>query len=139
MIPLLLVWRDSQHVVFPTFFYTFRKLRERFRWVAMVVTAGLAMLVLHLALYPWPNLAREPARFAGLNAFHARSHAEAALKAAANAKPNLVYSTEGRGISHGHNAWFVYFNIVSAAATTFTGCVVEVTDASAVPGPGCKN
>lgn len=141
-IPMLLIWRDSDRVVFPNLFYTFRKLRERFPPLAFAVTAGLAILVIHLALYPWPNLAREPASYAGLNAFHARSQAEQALRTAKNPQvlPGLVYSTQGRGISHGHNAWFVYFNLVTGGNSTYTGCVVEVTDAtgkSAVPNAHC--
>jgi len=54
-IPMFLVWRKSNRVVFPGLFYTFRKLRERFRWVAAAVGGGLAILLIHLALYPWPN------------------------------------------------------------------------------------
>ncbi|MGD0272793.1 MAG: hypothetical protein ABSB96_03585 [Gaiellaceae bacterium] len=138
-IPMLLVWRKSDRVVFPSLFYTFGKLRERFRWLAVVVIAGLSILILHLALYPWPNLAREPASYAGLNAYHARAYAQDALKKAANpnAKPGLVYSTEGRGISEGHNAWFVYFNVVSGGNSTYAGCVVEVTEITAKLDPHC--
>lgn len=138
VIPMILVWRKSEHVVFPNLFYTFRKLRERFRWVAMAVIAGLAILVLHLALYPWPNLAREPAKYAGLNAFRARASAERALMKAPDSKENLVYSTQGRGISEGRNAWFVYFNIVTGGDTTHTGCVVIVTEQTAVPTDECR-
>jgi uncharacterized membrane protein len=137
LIPLALVWRKSNRVVFPNVFFTFRKLRERFRWVALTVIALLAVLVLHLALYPWPNLAREPAEYAGLNAFRAREKAEAALRTEAT-EQNLVYSTQGRGVSEGRNAWFVYFNLVAGPTTTHTGCVVVVTAEAAIPTPECQ-
>jgi hypothetical protein len=138
LIPLLLVWRNSNRVVFPNVFYTFRKLRERFRWVAMTVIAGLTILVLHLALYPWPNLAREPAKYAGLNAFRAREKAEAALRRAGRVEENLVYSTQGRGVSGGSNAWFVYFNLPAGNATTHSGCIVVVTSKVATPSKECR-
>lgn len=138
LIPLFLVWRRSNRVVFPSVFYTFRKLRERFRWVAMAVIAGLAILVLHLALYPWPNLAREPATYAGLNAFKAREKAERALKPLSKEGEELVYSTQGRGVSGGRNAWFVYFNRASSGGNTHSGCVVIVTAASAIPSAECN-
>lgn len=139
VIPMILVWRKSNRVVFPGVFYTFRKLRERFRWIAAAVTGGLAMLLIHLALYPWPNLAREPASYAGLNGYHARVEAENAIKRPANgAKSDLVYSTEGRGISSGHDVWFVHFNVVSTGNSTYTGCVVEVTSAGSELSQECK-
>ncbi|MDQ3380853.1 MAG: hypothetical protein M3546_11145 [Actinomycetota bacterium] len=137
LIPLVLVWRKSKRVVFPNVFFTFRKLRERFRWVALAVIALLAVLVLHLALYPWPNLAREPAEYAGLNAFRARERAEAVLRMEAT-EQNLVYSTQGRGVSEGRNAWFVYFNLVAGTMTTHTGCVVVVTADDAIPTAECQ-
>lgn len=139
VVPMLLVWRKSKRVVFPNVFFTFRKLRERFRWAAFAVIAGLSILILHLALYPWPNLAREPAKYAGVNAYHARIKAEDAIKDALDAKPDLVYSTQGRGISNGVNTWFVYFNTVTGQASTHTGCVIEVTSKTASLTSACRN
>jgi len=136
-IPSILIWRKSEHVVFPGLFYTFRKLRGRLPVVATAVVAALALLVLHLGLYPWPNLAREPAKFAGLNAFHAKATAIRALEGRTDTVPGLVYSTQGRGVSKGQNVWFVYFNEALGKDATFNGCVVETTDERAVPTKEC--
>lgn len=125
-IPLLLVRFKSKHVVFPTLFYTFKLLRDRFRWVAALVAAGLAILVIHLALYPWPNLAREPAKFAGSTGVAARMLAERVLKVEPNAKPNLIYSTRTRSVSDGQDAWFIYFNELTGGEQRYSGCYVVV-------------
>jgi hypothetical protein len=136
-IPMFLLWRDSNRVVFPSLFYTFRQLRTRLPWVATAVVAGLAVLILHLALYPWPNLAREPATFAGLNAFHAKTEATEALKKARHPNENLVYSSQGRGVAQGQDAWYVYFIVVSGKSSTDVSCVVVVTDKTQTLQPGC--
>jgi hypothetical protein len=139
LVPIFLIWRGSDRVVFPSLWFTFGILRTRFRWIAGAVVAGLAILVIHLALYPWPNLAREPAKYAGLNGYRARAEAEKTLRADPNAKPNLVYSTEGRAISKGHNVWLVYFNEWFGKNSTFNGCVVEVTEAAQIPDAACRH
>ena len=139
VVPLLLVWLRSEHVVFPTLFYTFKRLGERFRWVAALVAAGLAILVIHLALYPWPDLAREPAKFAGLNGPAARARAEQALNDEPDAKENLVYSTRARSVSDGRDAWFVYFNEADGEEQTHTGCyVVVVRDSPPTVSDDCR-
>lgn len=137
VIPLLLVRFKSRHVVFPTLFYTFKCLRDRFRWVAAGVAAGLAILVIHLALYPWPDLAREPARFAGSTGVVARASAVRALKTATAVKANLVYSTRTRSVSDGEDAWFVYFNELVGGEQRYTGCFVVVAGREATPAPDC--
>jgi hypothetical protein len=137
-IPLLLARFKSSYVVFPTLFYTFKMLRDRFRWVAAGVAAGLAVLVIHLALYPWPNLAREPATFAGLTATDARKAAERALGQLPGVKDNLIFSTSVRSIDRGQNAWNVYFSEPGAAERIYDGCFVIVRKVSAVPEEACR-
>lgn len=41
---------------FPTFFRTLRNLQRRVHAIAVVVVTGLAVLVIHLVLYPWPAI-----------------------------------------------------------------------------------
>jgi hypothetical protein len=60
IVPSLLVRFASKEVNFPTLFFTFAKLRSRYAWVAATFVGLLAVLVLHLALYPWPSIAKEP-------------------------------------------------------------------------------
>jgi hypothetical protein len=138
VVPLLLVHFKSRHVVFPTLFFTFKCLRDRFRWVAACVAAGLAILVIHLALYPWPNLAREPAKFAGSTGIAARLSAERALKAASATTPDLVYSTRTRSVSDGRDAWFIYFNVLTGHEQRYAGCFVVVAEGrKPKPAPDC--
>lgn len=44
-------------VPFPTLFRTISDLERLWRPIAVVIVAGLAVLVVHLALYPWPDIA----------------------------------------------------------------------------------
>jgi hypothetical protein len=136
IIPMMLIWQGSDRVVFPSLFFTLGILRTRFKWIAFAVTAGLAILLVHLALYPWPNLAREPATFAGLNAYHARAAAETAMKNDKTAKDGLRYSAEIRTITHGEDLWLVVFLI--NGTPTDTPCVVEVSSDGAMLRPDCK-
>lgn len=137
VVPLLLVHFKSRRVVFPTLFFTFAKLRHRFRWIAALAVAGLSILVIHLALYPWPNLARDPATFAGLTGEAARKRAERAVSAEPAAKPNLVYSTRSRNVSDGQDAWFVFFNEPSGGSRRYAGCFVIVTGRQATLARDC--
>ena len=137
VVPMLLVWRKSDHVVFPNVFYTFRKLRERFRWIALAVMMGLTILVFHLALYPWPDLAREPAKYAGVNGLRAREKAEQALESTRNVRDDLRFSAQGRGFSGGREAWLVHFNVGSGDESIDTGCLVVVTTTRVSPSDGC--
>ena len=137
IVPMLLVWRKSDHVVFPNVFYTFKKLRERFRWIAMAVVTLLTILIFHLALYPWPDLAREPAKYAGVNGLRAREKAMKALESTSNVRDDLKFSAQGRGFSQGREAWLVHFNVGSGDNSTDTGCIVVVTRIRALPSDGC--
>lgn len=44
-------------VPFPTFFRTISDLERLWRPLAIVIVAGLAVLLVHLAFYPWPDIA----------------------------------------------------------------------------------
>lgn len=108
---LALPWPSRHHVAFPNLFYTFSDFRGRFPPASGVILALLAILVLHLALYPWPDLKRESAAYAGSTARQARVKAQAALDNTPGRKPGLKFSTSQRTISDGQDAWFVYFVI----------------------------
>jgi hypothetical protein len=56
VIPSLLAWpkKWGREVPFPTLFETMRSLERRLRVVALSVATGLAILLIHLVLYPWP-------------------------------------------------------------------------------------
>jgi hypothetical protein len=138
-IPLLLIWRKSTHVVFPTFFYTLHRLRDRFHVIALLVLLGLAILLIHLALYPWPSLARENASFAGTSGIRAKSRAERKLHNTANVKANLEYSSRIRRILDGREAWYVYFRLhTPGQKPVYERCVIVVQDGKAgTPSKGC--
>ncbi len=48
------IWRKD--VPFPTLFWTIQKIEERVRLVAIVFAAGITVLLVHLAFYPWPSV-----------------------------------------------------------------------------------
>lgn len=58
VIPSALAWpkRFAVDVPFPTLFSTLRSLERRLRVPALLVAAGLVVLLLHLVLYPWPSI-----------------------------------------------------------------------------------
>jgi hypothetical protein len=139
VLPMIFIWRKSEWVVFPGLFFTLRRLRERFRWIALAVIAGLSILLIHLALYPWPDLAREPATFAGASAVKARAKARHALSDDPEAKRPLIYTTQARNIVNGQNAWSVYFSELVGGVTTYFGCVVTVTATGTTLSDECLN
>jgi hypothetical protein len=51
----LAYWREKE-VSFPTLFWTLTALERRVHVVAVGVYAGLVILLLHLAFYPWPGI-----------------------------------------------------------------------------------
>jgi hypothetical protein len=58
LLPNAAAWpkRFAVDVPFPPLFETVRSLERRLRILALVVVAGLVILILHLALYPWPSI-----------------------------------------------------------------------------------
>jgi hypothetical protein len=133
VIPNALAYWKRRDVPFTTLLFTLRTLQRRLHLVAVVIAAGLMVLLLHLAIYPWPDLARDAAGYAGLTPANARSAATHALRA--NGVTTLSYSAEHRGVFNGRNAWFVYF---LDGDRKFSGCVVVVAGKSAQPSDKCR-
>src|SRR5690242_15140997 len=52
VVPTALAYFRGRIVSFPGLIFTVRKLERRLHWVAVIVVAGLAVLLVHLALYP---------------------------------------------------------------------------------------
>lgn len=57
VLPALAAWpkKWALDIPFPTLVETVRSLERRLRVLALVVAAGLAILLVHLVLYPWPS------------------------------------------------------------------------------------
>jgi hypothetical protein len=119
VLPSVASYWFERDVPFLTLFYTVRSLERRVHFVAYVVAAGLGILLVHLALYPWPDLARGGAKYAGFTPGHAEQRAERLVG------PGLSVSTKYRGISRGEEAWFVYFETRKGHRPT--GCHVILT------------
>jgi hypothetical protein len=131
LVPLLLVLALRREVAFPSLFVTIRELRSQHDWKAWLATtalsAGLAILVIHLAFYPWPDITKAPVRYAGLTANDARKKAKREVKRLRDGAPGLLYSTQARGVVNAREAWVVFFTSSSGADS---GCVVTLTDDS---------
>jgi hypothetical protein len=56
IVPNVLAYWFAREVPWPTLLTTVTDLERRWRLAAVVVLAGLVILLLHLALYPWPDL-----------------------------------------------------------------------------------
>jgi hypothetical protein len=54
VVPSILAYFFAKDVPFPTLFRTIAELEARVHAVGMIILAGLAILLIHLALYPWP-------------------------------------------------------------------------------------
>jgi hypothetical protein len=106
--PAILYRFWPQVVNSPTLFATITLLRDHLKTLSLIVVAGLSILVIHLALYPWPDLAREPSGYAGLNSSQARSMAEREINRLDRGDV-LFYTSEMRGHMsdfHGeHDVW----------------------------------
>ncbi|MDX6630126.1 MAG: hypothetical protein QOH00_2372 [Gaiellales bacterium] len=107
----------------PTLFSTVRALNNRIPWFRTVLGVGMVILVLHLALYPWPDVTHESTRISGLNAQDARRSAEKKL-----GSPSGFYESVERGTFAGDDAWLVNFYPRSGEATR---CTVAVRGAEA--------
>jgi hypothetical protein len=128
VVPSILVLARRK-VGYPSLFVTVNHLRERRDLKAVLATvalsAGLAILVIHLAFYPWPDITKPPVKYAGLQANEAKSKANDRIKRVREGATPLFYSTQIRGVLDAHEAWLVYF---TATGDVDTGCVVTVTD-----------
>jgi hypothetical protein len=58
--PNALAFFSKSDVPFPTLFRTIANLERHARPVALVVLAGLVVLLIHLAFYPWPHVPTNP-------------------------------------------------------------------------------
>lgn len=135
LLPAAASYWAKRDVPFLTLFFTLRSLERRLHLVAYAVAAGLGILLIHLALYPWPDLARTSSQYAGLTPGHAQEQAEAAVAQLRNGKSSLFFGTKYRGIAHEHEAWFVYFRTPNGGAS---GCVVVLTKQNLAASTGCR-
>jgi hypothetical protein len=135
VIPSLLAFVLNKEVRFPTLFFTLDRLRRRFHAAALLLVTGLAILVVHLAFYPWPDITHESASFAGLTAQKARDKAERELARIRGSLPPLEYSTQSRAVSDGRDVWLVYFRTASGASSA---CVVTLTRDSVDKTEACS-
>jgi len=131
VVPASLAYFGGRIVSFPGLIFTVRKLERRLHWVAVMIVAGLAILLVHLALYPWPDLVRDSTSYAGL----VRSDAIAAARKDAG---NLAFRSAERGEFEGQDAWILSFEPANGFGST---CVVAVrkgaTGTTATPSAGC--
>jgi hypothetical protein len=134
LLPNWLAYRRRKDVPFTSLFFTIRCLSRRLRFVALVFAAGLAVLLVHLALYPWPDLARESAGYAGITPAKARENANKALEQK-QLNTGLKVSAQSKGTVDGQKAWYVYF--ISKTDGRFSGCVVTVNESSALVSDDC--
>jgi hypothetical protein len=130
LVPSIMAFWFHKKTRLPTLFTTVEYLRRRFHSVALILVAGLSILVIHLAFYPWPDIAHESASYAGLNPASTRARAEGKLKSVRAGKAPIPYSTQSRGVFEGQDAWFVYFRA--------QGCFVTVTKKAATASDDCK-
>ena len=135
VIPSVLAFVLNKEVRFPTLFFTLDRLRRRFHAAALILVTGLAILVVHLAFYPWPDITHESASFAGLTAQKARDKAERELARVRGSLPQLEYSTQSRAVSDGRDVWLVYFRTASGAPSA---CVVTLTRDSVDKTEACS-
>lgn len=115
----------KRDIPFRTLFFTLRSLEYRLRAVVYVVGGGLAILFVHLALYPWPDLARLHSEYAGESPGHAQLKAEEAVANLRKGKASLVVIAKERAVYGGAEAWRIYFGDSSGNPT---GCVVRLTE-----------
>lgn len=115
--------RGLSHPHEPTLFTAVHALWERAHIVRYVLCAGLAVLAIHLALYPWPDYAHQSTT---INKVSADGAVKLARDKIGKNSP-LKFSTETRGdipgASHTEEAWLVFFD---KPGTYNSGCVVRV-------------
>jgi hypothetical protein len=140
VLPSFFIFALGREAQFPTLFFTFRRLHDRpgWRWIGTGLIAGLAILVFHLALYPWPNITNAPRRYAGLSATDARTKAQREIERLRAEMPKLSYSTQTRGIAGGRDAWLVFFSPAAGSGLDYSGCIVVVTQKAVSPTHECS-
>lgn len=139
VIPSLLVRFAHRDARFPSVWIPVEVLRQRFPVTPYVLVGGLAILIIHLALYPWPDIRRESTSYAGLSARAAQSKAVKRIRELRADMPALRYSTQTRGIAEGKDAWLVFFTPASGSgAAPYSGCVVATRSDGLSPSAECS-
>jgi hypothetical protein len=88
----------------PTLFATIRSLGKRLPWFNLALAAGMAVLSFHLAIYPWPDIAHQSTKIAGVDSDHAKALAERQLSV-----PSGSFETVSRSTVGSQDAWVVTF------------------------------
>jgi hypothetical protein len=101
-----------------TLFETIGSLDRRLPWFRFALAAGMAVLTLHLALYPWPDVVHQSTRIGGVDSGRAE-----AIAATAAGLPSRTYETVDRGSVGGADAWVVTLYPAGGRAAP---CVVAV-------------
>ncbi len=139
VIPSLLVRFAHRDARFPSIWIPVAVLRDRFPVTPYLLVGGLAILVIHLALYPWPDITRESTSYAGLSARAAQSKAVKRIRDLRADMPALGYSTQTRGIAEGKDAWLVFFTPANGSgAAPYSGCVVAARNDGVTPSAECS-
>jgi hypothetical protein len=139
VIPSLLVRVAHRDARFPSVWIPVEVLRKRFPVTPYVLVGGLAILVIHLALYPWPDITRESTTYAGLSARSAQSKAVKRITDLRADLPALRYSTQTRGVAEGKDAWLVFFTpATGSGAVPYSGCVVATRNDGVTPSAECS-
>jgi len=133
VVPASLAYLSGRLVSFPGLIFTVRKLERRLHWMAVVIVAGLSILLVHLALYPWPDLVRDSTSYAGL----VRADAVAAAKKDVG---SLTFRSAERGQFEGNDAWILSFEPANGFGSA---CIVAVrkgdAGTTATPSASCKS
>jgi len=123
---------------FTALFATIQNLRRQrnvVAWLATVaLSGGMAILIVHLAFYPWPDITKEPVSYAGRTAKEARKRAVARVRQV-RPEGGLVYSTQARQVVNGKEAWVVFF---LGADESDAGCTVILKEDSVAVTPECS-
>jgi hypothetical protein len=111
--------------------FTLRALDRRLHLVGYVVAAGLGILFVHLAFYPWPDFGRTHAVWAGNSPGRAQQIAEQKVANARHSLQPLKVLTGERIVTDAHQeAWRFYFERPGGAPSPCT-VLVRGGDATA--------
>jgi hypothetical protein len=109
--------------------FTLRALDRRLHLVGYVIAAGLGILFVHLAFYPWPDFGRTHAVWAGSSPGRAQETAERKVADVRGGLRPLRVVTGERIVTDGHRkAWRFYFE---TSAGTPSACTVLVQSGDA--------
>jgi hypothetical protein len=131
VVPLTLEKVRPAWLGYPNAFATVRNLGKIHPTLTVIVLAGLAVLAIHLVLYPWPSLSREATGYAGLSRAEARelvadSNLDAKFFRTSEVRGHIRADYDADGDADDVNAWLIYFNEADFPAAGESGCVVAV-------------